>query len=505
MVMTSPFLQRDAAGGERVRGIVDADRAGAGDAGLAHAARHHRGMGGHAAAGGEDALGGVHAVDVLGARLDAHQDHLAPLRLQQLGFVGGEHDLAGRGAGRGRQAGGDHLARGRRIDGRMEELVERAGIDPGDRLLARDQAFVRELDRDAQRRLAGALAGAGLQHPQLALLDREFEVLHVAVMHFEEPVDAGELGERLRHRALERRLVRARLLARDLGDLLRRADAGDDVLALGVDEEFAVEPLLAGRGIAGEGDAGRRRLAHVAEHHRLHVDGGAPAFGNAVKAPIGDGALVHPRAEHRADRAPQLVVRTLRKRRAGLLLDLRLVELDELRPVVGVELGVEHVAVLVLVLVEELLEQVVIEAEHHVGIHGDEAAVGIVGEAPVAGIPGDRLDGLVVEAEVEHGVHHARHRGAGAGAHRDEQRVLAIAEPAPGQPADLRERRLDLGLELLRIGFAVLVEVGADLGGDGEAGRHRQAEIGHLGEVRALAAEEIAQAGRPSALPSPKA
>ena len=67
---------------------------------------------------------------------------------------------------------------------------------------------------------------------------------------------------------------------------------------------------------------------------------------------------------------------------------------------------------------------------------------------------------------------------------------------AAGEPADLRERRLDLGLELLRIGFAVPVEVGADLGGDGEAGRHRQAEIGHLGEVRALAAEEIAQARR---------
>ena len=39
------------------------------------------------------------------------------------------------------------------------------------------------------------------------------------------------------------------------------------------------------------------------------------------------------------------------------------------------------------------------------------------------------------------------------------------------------------------------VEVGADLGGDGEAGRHRQAEIGHFGEVRALAAEQIAHVG----------
>ena len=440
------LLERYAAGAQRVGGIIDADRAGAGDAGLAHAARHHRGMGCHAAAGGENAFRGMHAVDVFGAGLDPHQDDLAPLRLQQLGFVGGEHDLAGGRARRGRQAGGDHLARGAGIDGRMQELVERAGVDPRHRLRPRDQSLVGEFDRDAQRRLGGALAGAGLQHPQLALLHREFEVLHVAVMLFEQAVDAGELGEGRRHRMLERGLVRARLLARDLGDLLGRADAGDDVLALGVDEEFAVEPLLAGRGIAGEGDAGRGGLAHVAEHHRLDIDRRAPAFGNGVEPAIGDGALVHPGAEYGADGAPQLIVRILRERRAMLVRDEGLVTDDERRPVVGVELGVEHIAVSVLVLVEDFLEQAMFEAEHHVRIHGDEAPVGIIGEAAVAGIRRERLDGDVVEAEIEHGVHHAGHRGARARSHRDQQRVVAVAEPPAGDVADLIERGIDLRL-----------------------------------------------------------
>ena len=49
--------------------------------------------------------------------------------------------------------------------------------------------------------------------------------------------------------------------------------------------------------------------------------------------------------------------------------------------------------------------------------------------------------------------------------------------------------------QLLRIGLVVGVVVRADLGGDGEAGRHRQAEVRHLGEVRALAAEQFAHAG----------
>jgi hypothetical protein len=38
--------------------------------------------------------------------------------------------------------------------------------------------------------------------------------------------------------------------------VLRGADAGDHVFALGVDQELAVELVLAGGRVAGEGDAG---------------------------------------------------------------------------------------------------------------------------------------------------------------------------------------------------------------------------------------------------------
>ena len=76
MVMIVAALDRDVAHRQRAAPcVVDAQRAGAGDAGLAHAARHHGRVAGHAAARGQDALGRVHAVDVLGAGLDAHQDH----------------------------------------------------------------------------------------------------------------------------------------------------------------------------------------------------------------------------------------------------------------------------------------------------------------------------------------------------------------------------------------------------------------------------------------------
>ena len=63
---------------------------------------------------------------------------------------------------------------------------------------------------------------------------------------------------------------------------------------------------------------------------------------------------------------------------------------------------------------EDVLEDAVVDAENDVGIHLDEAAIAVVGEAGIAGARGEPFDGAVVEAEVEDRVHHARHRGAGA-------------------------------------------------------------------------------------------
>ena len=112
---------------------------------------------------------------------------------------------------------------------------------------------------------------------------------------------------------------------------------------------------------------------------------------------------------------------------------------------------------------------------------------------------------LLVEAEVEDRVHHARHRELGAGADGDEERVLRRRRsPCPTAASTLLDRREDVvpeaGRELLAGGEVVV----AGLGGDGEAGGDRQPGVGHLGEAGALAAEQVASSRRcprPSAAP----
>jgi hypothetical protein len=67
-------------------------------------------------------------------------------------------------------------------------------------------------------------------------------------------------------------------------------------------------------------------------------------------------------------------------------------------------------------------------------------------------------------------------------------------EARAGDARDMGEAGLDLRAKRLRVALFVGVEVRAHAGGDGEAGRHRQAEVRHLGKIGALAAEQVAHA-----------
>ena len=220
------------------------------------------------------------------------------------------------------------------------------------------------------------------------------------------------------------------------------------------------------------------------------------ALRDVVHAAVKLGAIVHPAGEHRAHGAPQLGLRLLREVTAQLTGDHRLVFGDHSLPVVGGKRGVDGHLQPVLGVVQHALERRVLQAEHHVGVHLDEAAVAVEGEAAVARQARQALDRLVVQAEVQHRVHHPGHRRAGARAHRDQQRVGRVAEPLAGQRLHLRQAGGDLRLQPRRVGLAVQIVVDAGLGGDGEAGGHRQAQARHLGQVRALAAQEVLHGGR---------
>ena len=243
-------------------------------------------------------------------------------------------------------------------------------------------------------------------------------------------------------------------------------------------------------GSAGEGDARPRGRAAVAEGHDLHVDGGAEVGGDLLAAPVEDRTVGVPRVEDGEHRPAQLLARVLGERRAGLLLDDGLEPRDEGAQVVGVEVDVGGDALGGLGRVEGVLEPVAVQVEHGLAVHLHQPAVGVPGEAGVAGLPGQALDGDVAEADVENRLHHPGHRELRTGAHRHQQRVVTVAEGASHPRLDQLEVLVDLGEQLGRDRAAGQVGP-AGVRGDREARGYGDAQPGHLGEVGTLAAQQV--------------
>ena len=75
------------------------------------------------------------------------------------------------------------------IDLVVQQLVQVLGLDQQQGLVRVDQALRLHLGGDADGGHAGALAVAGLQHPEAAVLDGELDVLHVLVVGLEALAD----------------------------------------------------------------------------------------------------------------------------------------------------------------------------------------------------------------------------------------------------------------------------------------------------------------------------
>ena len=157
--------------------------------------------------------------------------------------------------------------------------------------------------------MAGALAVSGLQNVEATFLHRKFEVLHVLEVMFKNRADFHQLFVRCRH------------FFRQIANRMRRPHTGDDIFALRVNQIFTIEHLLAGCGVACETDARAGVVAHVSEHHRLHVRRGTDVVRNPLHSSVICGFVVPPGIENSVAGERELLVRVLWERIAGLFLN----------------------------------------------------------------------------------------------------------------------------------------------------------------------------------------
>mmetsp|Transcript_18848 Transcript_18848/g.29945 ORF Transcript_18848/g.29945 Transcript_18848/m.29945 type:complete len:574 (+) Transcript_18848:585-2306(+) len=241
--------------------LVDTAIAAARHAARTHSACNHRRVARHSTVNGQDALSHVHSDNVFRRRLVANQNDAlsAVVHLQCSRRI--KHDFAHCHARRCRQTCAHRMRflQHRLVKLLVQQLLDLVRVDPQQRRLFVDEAFVHHIHRHLDRRPNRPLSVPRLQNEQLAVLDGKLHVLHVLVMQLQFLVDLHQLVVHCRHH---------------LGQLVNRqrsAHPAHYVFALRVHQKLAVKPLPAVRRIPRKTHSCARRLAFVSKHHRLHI------------------------------------------------------------------------------------------------------------------------------------------------------------------------------------------------------------------------------------------
>ncbi len=466
---------------------IDLDVVAAHDAAFTPAARNECRVRGHTAFAGQNGFRSMHTFHVFRGSFVAYQDDRRFFLGKFDGSFGIEYDDAFGAAGAGRQAFGDRRSGSFRfrIEARQQQFDQLVRADAHDGGVFVDQAFFIHIHGHFNGRNAVALADAALEHIKCTAFDSKLDVLHVFVMLFEFAFVTVQFFVQVRHERTERGQVLALCVFGEIIDRRRRTDTRYHVFALCIYQVFAVKMVVAVARVAGECHTGSGVGTHVAEHHSLHVDGRTPVAGYFFNAAVFNGSFTVPAAEYGADTTPELVHGIFRETYSEHVFHRFFKHDDQCVEVFGSQIRVAGISVLFLDGFEFFFQDFPdtfsvfgVQAggffHHHVGIHHDEAAVCVVSKPFITGLGNEPLDRIVVEADIQHGIHHAGHGSAGARAYGQEQGIRSVAKGTTHQFFHFCQGAQGFLFEAEGISFTVVVEIGANFRGNCKTGRHRQ-------------------------------
>ena len=176
---------------------------------------------------------------------------------------------------------------------------------------------------------------------------------------------------------------------------------------------------------------------------------------------------------------------------AGGLTDGRFEIADNLLQLIGAQLVVQFDAGPFFVFGQNALKGIVVYVHHHVGVDLEEPPVGVVSGTSVTHQRGQAINYLVIDAQVQDGVHHSGHRDFGPGAHRQQQRVGAGAETPIHDLFQAGHILLNGCPETSRKLFTVSEIFKTGLGGYDESWGNGQAQAGHLTQAAPFTAKKV--------------
>ena len=389
--------------------LIDNDFSRSCDAAFSKPPGNDRSMARHSAPLRQNACGDLHPSNIFWGGLSPHEDYrVLVLRSGHFDCIlGREGDLTYGCARRCRQAFREYFdLHSLFLQLGNEKIIELVGFNPENGFVCSDEAFINHVERDAHCGAAGAFAVARLQKVKLPLLDGKFEVLHVAVVLFEQASGRTKLLIDPGHQLLQFR------------KRTRRSNSSNYLFALRICQKLSVEFFLASCRITSKADTCGAGLAEVAEDHLLNIDGGTEIIGDIRDSTVLSRTFVIPGTEHCIACLFKLYVGILREFFVRVRINQKLVALYY--ALHGFEcfvaIGMRRRDLFHLDVGKLLARNI----EHGCAEHLNKAVVAVVGENRIVCQLSERVDGFVVKAKVQDCVHHSRHRKLRARTHAHE-------------------------------------------------------------------------------------
>ena len=188
-------------------------------------------------------------------------------------------------------------------------------------------------------------------------------------------------------------------------------------------------------------------------------------------------------------------MRITRKRLAGFTLNHRLIFIDNLLPTFSRDIGILNQILITLITCNHIFKFMMIDSQNHIAIHLDKPAIRIPRKTRITRARLKAFNRLVIQPQIEHRIHHPRHRYARTRAHRHQKRVLGIPELRAHLRLNPLHPLFKLCFKLRRILFLILVISRANFGGNRKTRRHRKPQTGHLRQIRPFSTQKITHRG----------
>ena len=266
----------------------------------------------------------------------------------------------------------------------------------------------------------------------MAIFNGKFDILHVFIMGF----------QKLRY--LHKLFINRWQIFLQTGNRLGSPNTCHHIFALSINQIFAVQSLFPSGGIARKGYTSTAGIAHIAKDHGLDINRCTQMIGDLIDLPVDDGPWILPGAKHGLDSQHQLFFRILRKILAPLSANQLFILCNNFAQAISAKLIVIGYILSAFFTLQDIIELKMLNFHNHVAIHLNKAAITIQGKPFILRAVDQPFNGLIIEAQIEHSIHHAWHGNDCTRTYGYQQRVLGVAKRFTSRLLDIGQLRPNL-------------------------------------------------------------